>query len=250
MIIDVLTIFPSFFLSPFKESILGKSIERNLVRIRIYNIRDFTNDKHHMVDDRPYGGGAGMVMKPEPIVNAIEELQGESPKGTVILLSPQGEIFTQAMARELSSLQRLILVCGRYEGVDARVGYFVDKQVSIGDYVLSGGEPAALIVIDAIVRLIPSVVGNMSSIESESFERGLLEHPHYTRPRNFCGLEVPEVLLSGNHEAIRKWRLKQSLILTKQRRPDLFSRLDLSDEEIQLIHDDIQSGSSDTRGNS
>lgn len=242
MIIDVLTIFPSYFSGPLKESLLGKAISQGLIRIRIHNIRDFAKDRHRTVDDRPYGGGAGMVMKPEPIVEAIETLQKDPPKGTVILLSPHGEIFTQATARELSNLPRIILVCGRYEGVDARVLYFVDREISIGDYVLSGGEPAALVIIDALSRLVPGVVGNVASLRSESFEEGLLEYRHYTRPRVFRGLPVPEILISGNHEAIRKWRRSQALLLTKLRRPDLFERLKLSVEDLELLREAEESG--------
>ncbi|SFM45201.1 tRNA (Guanine37-N(1)-) methyltransferase [Thermodesulforhabdus norvegica] len=237
MIIDVLSIFPSFFSGPLNESLLGKAISQGLIRVRVHDIRKYARDKHRTVDDRPYGGGAGMVMKPEPIVEAIEDLQKESPRGTVILLSPQGEVFTQATARELSGLPRIILVCGRYEGIDARVLNFVDRELSIGDYVLSGGEPAALVVIDAVSRLIPGVVGNLASVRSESFEEGLLEYPQYTRPRIFRGLPVPDVLISGNHEAVKRWRRSQALLLTKLRRPDLFERLKLSDEDLELLRE-------------
>ncbi len=235
MIFEVLTIFPAFFESPLKESILGKAISKGLIYVRIHNIRDYATDRHRRVDDRPFGGGAGMVMKPEPIVSAIEALKEYQPQPRVILLTPKGKVFNQKLARLWSQEKRLILICGRYEGIDERVSYFVDEEVSIGDYVLSGGEPAAIVIIDAVSRLIPGVLGNEISRDTESFERGLIEHPHYTRPRSFRGYEVPEVLLSGNHEAIRKWRLLQSLILTRTRRPDLFAGLELSEEEKELL---------------
>ncbi|MEJ5300256.1 MAG: tRNA (guanosine(37)-N1)-methyltransferase TrmD [Thermodesulforhabdaceae bacterium] len=235
MIIDILTIFPGFFEGPFRESLLGKAIAEGIVRIRIHDIRNYTTDRHRTVDDRPFGGGAGMVMKPEPIVKALDELRSEPPSPKVILLTPKGHLFNQNLARSWSKLERLVLICGRYEGIDERVSFFVDDEVSIGDYVLSGGEVAAVVIVDAVVRLVSGVVGNKASTETESFERGLLEYPHYTRPRVFRGYEVPEVLLSGNHERIRKWRLLQSLLLTKARRPDLFQRLILSKEEKKLL---------------
>ncbi len=240
MIIDVLTIFPRFFESPLQESLLGKAIENSLIAIRIHNIRDYATDKHKTVDDRPYGGGAGMVMKLEPIVNALEHLNREQPKGHIVLLTPQGSLFNQKKAREWSTKERLILICGRYEGIDDRITHFIDEEVSIGDYILSGGEVAALVVIDAVARLIPGVVGNRESLDNESFERGLLEYPQFTRPRTFRGLTVPDILLTGNHENIRKWRIAQSIIRTKNRRPDLFRRLVLKDEE-KLIMADIES---------
>ncbi|HDL89584.1 MAG TPA: tRNA (guanosine(37)-N1)-methyltransferase TrmD [Thermodesulforhabdus norvegica] len=237
MIIDILTIFPSFFNTPLKESLLGKAIEKRIISIRVHDIRQYATDKHKTVDDRPYGGGAGMVMKVEPIVRAIEALQKLPPKGWILLLSPQGNIFTQKKARQLSSLPRLILICGRYEGIDDRISNFIDEEVSIGDYVLSGGEVAALVLIDAVARLIPGVVGNVESVISESFERCLLEYPQFTRPRDFRGYKVPEILISGNHEAIRRWRIKQSILRTKKRRPDLFSKAVLTDEEKAILHE-------------
>lgn len=242
MIIDIVTIFPRFFESPFRESILGKAVQENLVKIRIHDLRDFTEDRHRTVDDRPFGGGAGMVMKPEPIVRALDALRLEEPPPTIILLTPRGRLFNQALARRLSTCDRIILICGRYEGVDERVSFFVDEEISIGDYVLSGGEAAAVVIVDAVSRLIPGVLGNRESSETESFERGLIEYPHYTRPRFFRGYEVPEVLLSGNHERIRKWRLLQSLLITRERRPDLFTRVALSEEEKKLLDEFDRSG--------
>jgi len=235
MIIDILTIFPGFFEGPFRESLLGKAITEGIVKIRIHDFRNYTTDRHRTVDDRPFGGGAGMVMKPEPIVKALDDFRNETPPPKVILLTPRGRLFSQNLARAWSQLERLVLICGRYEGVDERVSFFVDEEVSIGDYVLSGGEAAAVVIVDAVVRLIPGVVGNRASTETESFERGLIEHPHYTRPRVFRGYEVPEVLLSGDHERIRKWRLLQSLLVTRSRRPDLFEKLVLSEEEKKLL---------------
>lgn len=235
MIIDIITIFPGYFEGPFRESILGKALHEGFITIRIHDLRDYTDDRHRTVDDRPFGGGAGMVMKPEPIVRALEALRQEEPAPTVILLTPRGRLFDQTTARRWSRCKRLVLICGRYEGIDERVSFFVDEEISIGDYVLSGGEPAAVVIVDAVSRLIPGVLGNEESAETESFERGLIEHPHYTRPRSFRGYDVPEVLLSGNHERIRKWRLLQSLLVTRQRRPDLFARAVLSKEEKELL---------------
>ncbi len=239
MIIDILTIFPGFFESPLKESLLGKAIESSIIKIRIHNIRDYATDKHKTVDDRPYGGGAGMVMKLEPIVNALEHLQQEEPRGYIALLTPQGSLFNQKKAREWSTRERLILICGRYEGIDDRITHFIDEEVSIGDYILSGGEVAALVIIDAVARLIPGVVGNRESLDNESFERGLLEYPQFTRPRIFRGLIVPDILLTGNHEKIRKWRIAQAIARTKNRRPDLFKKLlsELNREEKLILAD-------------
>ncbi|MCX7822935.1 MAG: tRNA (guanosine(37)-N1)-methyltransferase TrmD [Syntrophobacterales bacterium] len=235
MIIDILTIFPGFFEGPLRESILGKAIQEGLVKIRVHNLREFTEDRHRTVDDRPFGGGAGMVMKPEPIVRALESLQAEKPQPRIILLTPRGYLFNQVTARRWSLYDRIVLICGRYEGVDERVSFFVNEEISIGDYILSGGEAAAVVVVDALVRLIPGVLGNKESSETESFERGLIEYPQYTRPRSFRGYEVPEVLISGNHERVRKWRILQSLLLTRERRPDLFAKVILSREEKELL---------------
>jgi tRNA (guanine37-N1)-methyltransferase len=227
MIFDILSLFPGMFEGPLGESILGKAQSRGLVRFRLHNIRDFAFDKHQMTDDRPFGGGEGMVMKPEPIVRALDALREEGPAPWVVLLSPQGRLFNQEMAWQMSRLPRVVLVCGRYEGVDERVAaHFVDDEISIGDFVLTGGEFAAMVVIDAVTRLIPGVLGNETSAASESFADFLLEYPQYTRPQEFRGHQVPEVLLSGNHEVIRQWRRGQALLRTKRRRPDLFARLE------------------------
>lgn len=238
MIFDILTIFPGMFSSPLEESIVGKAGERGLIKVRLHNIRDFATDRHQMTDDRPFGGGQGMVMKPEPIVSAIRAISENGPPARVVLLTPQGRLFDQETARELSRLQRLILICGRYEGVDERVAdYFTDDQISIGDYVLTGGELAAMVVLDAVTRLLPGVLGNEGSTEADSFSQPVLEHPQYTRPQDFEGMSVPAVLLCGNHESIRRWRRAQSLLRTSTRRPDLFARLSLSTEDLALLEE-------------
>jgi tRNA (guanine37-N1)-methyltransferase len=228
---EVLTLFPAMVEAPLKESILGKAQEKGLIRIGVANIRDHAVGKHHIVDDTPYGGGAGMVMKPEPLVASIEAARARVPDGKVLLMSPRGRRFTQAVARELAQAPRLILVCGRYEGVDERVMGSLDGELSVGDFVLTGGEFAALIVVDAVARLLPGVLGNESSAGAESFEGGLLEHPQYTRPPEFRGLKVPDVLLSGNHAEVARWRRVKSLVATKERRPDLFNQLELTDKD-------------------
>ena len=223
---DIFTLFPDMFQGPFSESILKRAQERGLLSIALHNIRDATTDKHHVVDDYPYGGGAGMVMKPEPIFTDVEAIyQG----GPIILLSPQGRLFNQQIAHELAQEPRVTLICGHYEGIDERVReHLVTDELSIGDYVLTGGELAAMIVVDATSRLIPAVLGGDESTLEESHSGNLLEYPHYTRPPEFRGWNVPGVLLSGNHAEIAKWRRKESLRRTKQRRPDLFAKLDLS----------------------
>jgi len=233
MRIDIITIFPEFFNGPFNISLVKKAIEKGIVQIFIHNLRDFTDDKHRKVDDYPYGGGSGMVMKPEPIFRAVRALKREESE--VILLSPQGEVFTQRIAEELSRKEHLIFICGRYEGVDERVKTIITKEISIGDYILSGGEIPALVVTDAIIRLLPGVVGDPNSIKEESFQDGLLEYPHYTHPREFEGLKVPEILLSGDHEKIRRWRRKESLKRTLLRRPDLLERASLTKEDFELL---------------
>ena len=238
MVFDVLTLFPAMFESPLNESIPGKAQQRGFIEVGIHNIRDYAFDKHQVTDDRPFGGGEGMVMKPEPIVRCLEAITGEGPRPRVVLLSPQGRLFSQDIAWELSRLPRVALICGRYEGVDERVAaFYADDEISIGDYVLTGGELAAMIVIDAVTRLIPGVLGNASSAESESFAEPVLEYPQYTRPRDFEGHEVPEVLLSGHHEVIQRWRRGQALLRTKRRRPDLFARLAPSPLDRDLLRD-------------
>ncbi len=236
MIFDILTLFPGIFESPLRESILGKAVSRGLVTVRLHNLRDYAEGKHRITDDRPFGGGEGMVMKPEPIVHALEAIRPDGPEPHVVLMSPQGRLFTQEVARKFAALPRVVLICGRYEGVDERVArFFVHEEVSVGDFILTGGELAALVVVDAVARLIPGVLGNEASPEAESFRGAVLEHPHYTRPREFRGHRVPEVLLSGNHEKIRRWRRQQALIRTRERRPDLFQRLRLNREDRELL---------------
>ncbi len=239
MKVDVLTIFPEIFEAGYlRIGILGKAIEKNLLSINIVNLRDFTDDPHRSTDDRPYGGGEGMVMKPEPIVRAVESLGEIGSNSLRILLSPQGETFDQRLAWELSTLERLVLISGRYEGVDERVREIcVDREISIGDYVLSGGELAALVVIDAVARLIPGVLGNYGSVMEDSFKDWLLEYPHYTRPRVFRGKSVPEILLSGDHERIRMWRRKEALRRTAIRRPDLLQKAHLTREDTKILEE-------------
>ena len=229
MKIDVLTIFPEFFTQVFDFGIIRRAKLAGIVTIEVHDIRDFAADKHKMVDDRPFGGGDGMVMKPEPIFAAIENLLGTSdpgkyPKGTsVVLLSPQGEPLKQSVAKDIADeVERLVLICGRYEGVDERVvETLVTREISIGDYVLSGGEPAAVVLVDSIVRLLPEALGSETSAENDSFSDGLLDCPHYTRPAEFRGMKVPEVLLNGNHAEIEKWRREKALEKTRVKRKDL-----------------------------
>ena len=224
----VVTLFPQMFESALGHSILKKAQEKDLISIRLIDPRAYTTDRHRITDDYPYGGGQGMVMKPEPLVAAIEDIRARNPEGRVLLLSPQGTVLTQKTAAQLAQEKDLVLVCGRYEGVDERVKSFVDAELSVGDYTLSGGEPAALVVIDAVARLIPGVLGNEKSAAEESFINGLLEYPQYTRPEEFRGMRVPEVLLSGDHERIRQWRQEMSVRLTAERRPDLLSNAALT----------------------
>lgn len=235
---DILTLFPGMFDSPLRESILGRAIEKGLVEVRTVNIRDFAMDKHQVVDDTPYGGGQGMVMKVEPIARAIEWVKAQNPYARTIYLTPQGKQFNHEMARTLSSRSHLILLCGRYEGVDERVReIFVDEEISIGDYVLTGGELAAMVLIDAVSRLLPGVLGSDRSAEEDSFFHSLLEYPQYTRPFNFRGSEVPAVLLSGNHSEILLWRRREALKRTAVRRPDLLAGASLSEEDKKLLRE-------------
>jgi tRNA (guanine37-N1)-methyltransferase len=218
--IDILTLFPAIFDSVFAQSLLGKAIDRGLIEVRIHDIREHAEGRHRVVDDAPYGGGDGMVMKPGPVVRAIEAVRGE--RGWVILTTPAGALLTQARARALSAREHLVIVCGRYGGVDERVSRIaVDEEISIGDYVLGGGEPAAIVLVDAIARLVPGVVGNAESTVEDSFEAGLLEYPQYTRPASFRGLDVPAVLLAGHHGEVDRWRREQALRRTRERRPEL-----------------------------
>jgi tRNA (guanine37-N1)-methyltransferase len=232
---DVLTIFPGMFSAYLEEGMLGRAVKRGLMDVRLVNIRDFAEGTHKATDDRPYGGGDGMVMTPEPMYRALKSVD-RLEKSLVILLSPQGKTFDQATAWELSRWDQLILTCGRYEGVDERVRLTsIDRELSIGDYVLSGGELGALIVMDAVSRLVPGVLGGERSNQEDSFEDGLLEYPQYTRPRVFQGEEVPSVLLSGDHEKIRLWRRKEALRRTLKRRPDLLQKARLTSEDEEIL---------------
>ena len=231
MKIDILTLFPELFASPFAESILGKAQERGLLSIESHNLRNWAQGKHKITDDTPYGGGDGMVFKPEPIARALQDLRTQRPKARVVLMTPQGRTFSQQDAQRLSCEQGLILVCGRYEGVDERIRPLVDEELSIGDFILTGGEPAAMVVVDAVARLIPGVLGSSGSAAGDSFSDGLLEYPQYTRPAEFEGQAVPDVLLSGNHAAIADWRRREQLRRTLERRPDLLDSAVLSDDD-------------------
>lgn len=233
--VEVLTLFPRMVAAPLAESILGKAQEKGLLRAQVSDIREHAEGKHHVTDDAPYGGGAGMVMKPEPLIAAIEAAKARLPNARVVLLSPQGARFDQEKAAQLSTLSELVFVCGRYEGVDERVLSAVDEELSIGDFVLTGGEFAALVVIDAVARLIPGVLGNDASTGNESFQDGLLEGPHYTRPPEFRGVPVPEVLLSGDHARIARFRRQQALLRTRERRPDLFENVILTAADRELL---------------
>ena len=233
---DVVTIFPAMIEAALADGVVGRAIGNRLIDVAIHDLREFTTDRHRSVDDVPYGGGPGMVMKPEPIFKALEKIaaaRGGGPR--VLLTSPQGTLFTQAVAARLSSEQHVVLLCGRYEGVDERVRSRVDEEISIGDYVLSGGELAALVVIDAVARFVPGVVGDDQSVAEDSFSRGLLDFPHYTRPAEVGAEKVPEVLLSGNHAEIRRWRKREALARTLARRPELLDTAALDDEERALL---------------
>ena len=233
---DILTLFPAMFQGPMTESILKRARERGLLSVHLHDIRDYATDKHRTVDDTPYGGGGGMVMRVGPLVAAIEDVRGEDADAPVILLTPQGRTFTQAVAQELAQHQRLILVCGRYEGVDERVRQLaITDEISVGDYVLTGGELAAMIIVDAVARLIPGVLGARWAAEEDSHAMGLLEYPHYTRPPEFRGLRVPDVLLSGDHGAVERWRREQAIRRTWRRRPDLLLSATLSEAEQWLL---------------
>ncbi len=243
---DILTLFPGMFSSPLQESILGKAIEKGLLQIRTINIRDYSLDRHQVVDDTPYGGGQGMVMKVEPIARAIEAAMSENPSARTVYLTPQGKPLNQDLARKLSAQYHLILLCGRYEGVDERVReLFIHEEISIGDYVLTGGELAAMVLIDAVSRFIPGVLGSDRSAEEDSFFDSLLEYPQYTRPSDFRGSCVPEVLLSGNHSAVSQWRRKEALKRTSLRRPDLLAKANLSEEDRKLLKEIRQGNSID-----
>ncbi|GMU62101.1 MAG: hypothetical protein AMXMBFR34_38640 [Myxococcaceae bacterium] len=232
---QVLTLFPAMIRGYAAESILGKAVEKGLVTVGVTDIRDYAPGKHRNTDDTPYGGGAGMVMKVEPLVGAVEAAKQALPGAPVILLSPRGPAFTQGKARALAAHGSMILVCGRYEGVDERAMSVIDEELSVGDFILTGGELGALCVLDAVARLVPQVLGNAESLATESFEAGLLEHPQYTRPPVFRGLTVPEVLQSGDHSRIARWRRWHALRLTRERRPDLFEKLELAGADLKLL---------------
>lgn len=237
MTFDLVSIFPRLFDGPLGEGIVRRAVEAGLVDITVHDLRDYTSDRHRSVDDVPYGGGPGMVFRPAPIVGAVEAIAAQRGRpDAVILTSPQGRRFTQAEAARLAGLRNVVLLCGRYEGVDERVREVLDlDELSIGDYVLSGGELAALVIVDAVVRLIPGAVGDEQSVELESFSRGLLDYPHYTRPAEFRGIKVPDVLLSGHHAEIGRWRKRQALARTLARRPDLLPTAELDDEEREIL---------------
>lgn len=260
---EILTIFPDFFRGPFEHGIVRRALEAELIDIQVRDLRAFTRDKHRTVDDRPFGGGEGMVLKPEPIFECAESLalapaaerRAGRVKESVVLLSPQGELFTQRVAEQFAGLERLAIICGRYEGVDERVAeHLADREISVGDFVLSGGELGAAIIVDAVARLIPGALGNEASAKQESFSSlratkaagapdatcasgGLLDYPHYTRPAEFRGLPVPEVLVNGDHEAIRRWRRRRALEKTLRNRPDLLQQVALSEEDKQVLAD-------------
>jgi len=233
--IDVLTLFPEMFPGIFDLSIMKRAIDQKLVTIGLHNIRDYTHDKHHTADDYPYGGGAGMVLKPEPIFEAVESIEKKADT-PIILLSPQGRLFTQSVAQELAQHSQLVLICGHYEGIDERVReHLASDEISIGDYVLSGGELAAMVIIDSVFRLVPGVLGSEASPLDDSHVGGLLEYPHYTRPPEYRGWPVPEVLLSGNHAQISRWRREQAIRRTLEQRPELLAKAELSSEEERLV---------------
>ena len=235
---EVFTLLPEVFPSYLETSILKRAIDRGLIDVRVHNIRDYTHDKHHTTDDTPYGGGGGMVMKPEPVFEAVASVLGPEAGSPIILLTPQGRVFDQRVADELSRHEKIALICGRYEGVDERIReHLVTDEISVGDFVLTGGELPALIVIDAVSRLIPGVLGAPTGAEDDSHAMGLLEYPHYTRPPEFQGWKVPDVLLSGDHGKIEKWRREQAILRTLQRRPDLLETAELSDKERKFIEE-------------
>ncbi len=233
MKIDILTLFPEMF-DIFNHSIIGRAIDKGILKIQSHNIRDYSMNKHKKVDDYPYGGGAGMVMTPQPIVDSIKDLKTNN-KGKVIFLGPRGKTFNQEIAKTLSKEKELIFICGHYEGIDERVYKYIDEEISLGDFVLTGGEMACIPVVDSVCRLVPGVLSSSESYMEESFYNGLLEYPQYTRPECFEGENVPKVLLSGHHDNIRKWRRYKSLTITKTRRPDLFKQITLSKEDKKLL---------------
>jgi tRNA (guanine37-N1)-methyltransferase len=234
---DIVTIFPRMVEAGLAEGVISRGVERGLLDIKVHDLRDYTSDRHRSVDDVPYGGGPGMVMKPEPVARAVDAIRAQrGDPDAIVLLSPQGRRFTQAEAARMSGLRHVALLCGRYEGMDERIRTLVaTEELSVGDYVLSGGELAALVVVDAISRLVPGVVGDSRSVEEDSFSRGLLDYPHYTRPAEFAGQKVPDVLMSGHHEQVRRWRKKTAIRRTLERRPELLDPAAMDDEELALL---------------
>jgi tRNA (guanine37-N1)-methyltransferase len=243
--IDILTLFPEYFEGPFTVSIVKRAVAKKALEIKLHQLRDWADDKHHTTDDVPYGGGAGMVMKPEPLMKAMADIKKGRKKVRTIFLSPQGKKFDQATAQRLAKEKALLFVCGHYEGLDERVTGKIDEEISLGDFVLTGGEPAAVVIVDALVRFLPGVVGDQESVEKDSFFNGLLDYPHYTRPRSYRGMDVPEVLLNGNHAHIERWRRKESLKNTLLKRPDLLEKASLTEGDRKLlieIEKEIQTG--------
>lgn len=234
--IDILTLFPEMF-ELFNYSIIGRARNKEIIDIRTHNIRDYTTNKHNKTDDYPYGGGAGMVMTAQPIVDCIENVKKKN-RGKLVFLGPRGKTFNQQFAKDLSKEKELIFLCGHYEGIDERVYKYIDMEISLGDFVLTGGEMACIPIVDSIIRMIPGVLASNESFMEESFYDGTLEYPQYTRPECFRGESVPEILLSGHHENIRKWRRKQSLLITKEKRPDLFTNIKLSKEDKKILSED------------
>ncbi len=233
---DIFTLLPEVFPAYLDTSILKRARERGLIDVRVHNIRDYTHDRHHTTDDTPYGGGGGMVMKPGPVFEAVESALGADPVCPVIMLTPQGRVFDQRVAQELSQHERIALICGRYEGIDERIReHLVTDEISVGDYVLTGGELPALLIVDAVSRLLPDVLGDPTGAEDDSHASGLLEYPHYTRPPEFRGWTVPDVLLSGDHAKIDKWRRQQSLLRTLKKRPDLLEKAELSQSDLKFL---------------
>jgi tRNA (guanine37-N1)-methyltransferase len=233
--VDILTLFPEFFASPLNQSILKRAVTGGIIQVEFINLRDFAFDRHKITDDRPFGGGPGMVLKIEPLVEAIQWARDNRPNLRVILLSPQGRLFNQPLAVELAALDNLLLICGHYEGVDDRVQHYIDDEISLGDFILTGGEIPALVILDAVTRLLPGSLGDADSAQEDSFKDNLLKGPQYTRPREFAGFSVPEILLSGDHQRIAHWRRQEAVRRTWQRRPDLLQKASLTDPDRSFL---------------